>query len=149
MLAETLLKDLGKRPKALIAKLGLDPHWKGAILVAYMLKNAGFDVIYIGNALPDDIIKTAIDEDVDVIGVNSLGGAHISLGLELIELLKERNMLTDRVVVIGGVIPPEDINKLLKAGYDAVFISDHSITKDKILRVVMEKLKNKRKTVQQ
>lgn len=108
------------RIKVLIAKLGIDTHWRGAITVAYLLKNAGMDVIYLGNSMPEDIIEAVIDEDPQVVGVSSLGGAHLSLGRMVIELAKKNNVF-DRVYVIGGVIPPADVEILLKNGYDLVF----------------------------
>lgn len=74
--------------KVLLSKLGLDVHNRGAITVANILRDAGMEVIYIGNSFPKEIIKMAIQEDVDVIGVSSLGGAHLTLGGELIEEAK-------------------------------------------------------------
>jgi methylmalonyl-CoA mutase C-terminal domain/subunit len=130
-----------RRVKVLIAKLGLDTHWRGAIVVAYMLRNAGMDVIYLGNAMPDDIIEAAIDEDPDVIGVSSLGGAHISLGKEVIELAKRMGIYEGKVFVIGGVIPPEDEKKLIELGYDAVF--GPGATEKEILTVINQKLREK------
>jgi methylmalonyl-CoA mutase C-terminal domain/subunit len=130
-----------RRVKVLIAKLGLDTHWRGAIVVAYMLRNAGMDVIYLGNAMPDDIIDAAIDEDPDVIGVSSLGGAHISLGKEVIELAKRMGIYESKVFVIGGVIPPEDEKKLIELGYDAVF--GPGATEKEILTVINQKLREK------
>ncbi len=130
-----------RRVKVLIAKLGLDTHWRGAIVVAYMLRNAGMDVIYLGNAMPDDIIEAAIDEDPDVIGVSSLGGAHISLGKEVIELAKRMGIYESKVFVIGGVIPPEDEKKLIELGYDAVF--GPGATEKEMLTVINQKLREK------
>jgi methylmalonyl-CoA mutase C-terminal domain/subunit len=130
-----------RRVKVLIAKLGLDTHWRGAIVVAYMLRNAGMDVIYLSNAMPDDIIEAAIDEDPDVIGVSSLGGAHISLGKEVIELAKRMGIYESKVFVIGGVIPPEDEKKLIELGYDAVF--GPGATEKEILTVINQKLREK------
>jgi methylmalonyl-CoA mutase C-terminal domain/subunit len=130
-----------RRVKVLIAKLGLDTHWRGAIVVAYMLRNAGMDVIYLSNAMPDDIIEAAIDEDPDVIGVSSLGGAHISLGKEVIELAKRMGIYESKVFVIGGVIPPEDEKKLIELGYDAVF--GPGATEKEMLTVINQKLREK------
>jgi len=132
---------LGRRVKVLIAKLGLDPHWRGALVVAYMLRNAGMDVIYIGNAMPDEIVKTIIDEDPDVVGISSLGGAHISLGREVIEEAKRKGVYEGRVFIMGGVIPPRDEKKLIELGYDAVF--GPGATEKEILAVINQKLKEK------
>lgn len=132
---------MGRRVKVLIAKLGLDPHWRGALVVAYMLRNAGMDVIYIGNAMPDEIVKTIIDEDPDVVGISSLGGAHISLGREVIEEAKRKGVYEGRVFIMGGVIPPRDEKKLIELGYDAVF--GPGATEKEILAVINQKLKEK------
>jgi methylmalonyl-CoA mutase C-terminal domain/subunit len=132
---------LRRRVKVLIAKLGLDPHWRGAIVVAHMLRNAGMDVIYLGNAMPDEIVKTIIDEDPDVVGISSLGGAHISLGREVIEEAKRKGVYEGRVFIIGGIIPPGDEEKLIASGYDAVF--GPGATEKEILAVINQKLKEK------
>ena len=81
-----------QRIKVLLSKLGLDVHNRGIITVANELRNAGMEVVYIGNALPDEIIASAIQEDADVIGVSSLGGAHITLGARLIAKAEQENL---------------------------------------------------------
>ena len=73
-----------RRIKVLLAKLGLDVHNRGVITVAKQLRNGGMEVVYIGNALPKEIIRSALEEDADVVGVSSLGGAHLSLGMPLL-----------------------------------------------------------------
>ena len=83
-------KEMSRKTKVLLSKLGLDVHNRGLITVAKELSDAGMEVIYIGNSLPKEIIATAIQEDVDVVGVSSLGGAHLTLGGELMEEAKER-----------------------------------------------------------
>jgi methylmalonyl-CoA mutase C-terminal domain/subunit len=108
--------------KVLLSKLGLDVHNRGLLTVAKELSDAGMEVIYIGNSLPKEIISTAIQEDVDVVGVSSLGGAHLTLGGELIEEAK-RERLKERVgFVIGGVFPPGDAEKLRQIGFDDTFM---------------------------
>lgn len=110
-----------KKIKVLLAKLGLDVHNRGIITVGKELRDAGMEIVYIGNSLPREIVQTAIQEDVDVIGVSSLGGAHLTLGLPLMDFAREAN-LTDKVVfVMGGVFPPDDTLRLKEIGYDAVF----------------------------
>ncbi len=109
------------RVKALVCKLGLDTHWRGSIIVAHILRNAGMDVVYIGNSTPKEIIDTVIDEDVDLVGVSSLGGAHLTLGTEIIDLAKRYGLLDTKLFLIGGVIPPDDEKKLLEIGFKAVF----------------------------
>jgi len=122
--------------KVLLSKLGLDVHNRGIITVARELRDAGMEVIYIGNSLPEEIIETAIQEDVDVIGVSSLGGAHLTLGSELVEEAK-REGLKDRIVfVIGGVFSPTDAVKLQAVGVDGVFTP--GATSEKIVSSIRE-----------
>jgi len=112
---------LAKKIKVLLAKLGLDVHNRGIITVAKALGDAGMEVVYIGNSLPGVIVQTAIQEDVDVIGVSSLGGAHLTLGKPLIEIARQEQLTDSVVFVIGGVFPPDDTLRLRESGYDAVF----------------------------
>lgn len=110
-----------KKVKVLMAKLGLDVHSRGAITVSSMLREAGMEVIYIGNARPLEIIDVAIQEDVDIVGVSSLGGAHLTLGKDLMDLARSQG-LNDRVVfLMGGVHPPRDEQSLKEMGFDGVF----------------------------
>jgi len=108
--------------KVLLAKLGLDVHNRGLITVAKELRDAGMEVIVIGNSLPKEIINTAIQEDVDVVGVSSLGGAHLTLGGELIEEAKREGLKERMAFVIGGVFPPADAVKLQEIGFDGAFM---------------------------
>src|SRR4030067_2452270 len=89
--------------KVLLSKLGLDVHNRGLITVGKELRDAGMEVVYIGNSLPKEIIRTAIQEGVDVIGVSSLGGAHLTLGSELIEEAKKERLGESMAFVTGGV----------------------------------------------
>jgi methylmalonyl-CoA mutase C-terminal domain/subunit len=110
------------RVKVLLSKLGLDVHNRGLITVATELRDAGMEVIYIGNSLPEEIICTAIQEGVDVIGVSSLGGAHLTLGGELMEEAKREGLKERMVFLIGGVFPPSDAKKLEEIGFDKAFM---------------------------
>jgi methylmalonyl-CoA mutase C-terminal domain/subunit len=107
--------------KVLLSKLGLDVHNRGMITVARELRDAGMEVICLGNSLPQEIIETAIQEDVDVIGVSSLGGAHLTLGSELVEEAKREGLKDHTVFIIGGVFSPTDAAKLQEIGFDGVF----------------------------
>jgi len=107
--------------KVLLSKLGLDVHNRGLITVAKELRDAGMEVVVIGNSLPKEIINTAIQEDVDVIGVSSLGGAHLTLGGELIEEAKREGLKERIAFIMGGVFPPADGIKLQEIGFDATF----------------------------
>lgn len=107
--------------KVLLAKLGLDVHNRGVITVARGLRDSGMEVIYLGNSLPEEIIKVAIQEAVDVVGVSSLGGAHLTLGGEVIEEARKEGLQDHLVFVIGGVFSPDDAVKLKEIGYDGAF----------------------------
>jgi methylmalonyl-CoA mutase C-terminal domain/subunit len=100
----------------------LDVHNRGIITVAKMLSNAGMEVVYLGNALPKEIISVAIQEDVDVVGVSSLGGAHISLGMLLLKEAKEKGLKEKVAFLMGGVFPPSDGERLREIGFDGVFL---------------------------
>lgn len=120
-----------RRIKVLLAKLGLDVHNRGLITVANELRDAGMEVIYIGNALPDEIIVSAIQEDVDVVGVSSLGGAHLTLGALLMAKAEQEDLKWQMAFIMGGVFSPEDGDKLLAIGFDRVF--PPASTRDEIL----------------
>ena len=108
--------------KVLLSKLGLDVHNRGLITVAKELMDAGMEVIYIGNSLPKEILRTAIQEGVDCVGVSSLGGAHLTLGSELLEEAKREGLRESMAFVIGGVFPPSDAKRLREKGFDATFM---------------------------
>jgi len=110
------------RIKVLLSKLGLDVHNRGLITVAKELRDAGMEVVYIGNSFPREIVATAIQEDVDIVGVSSLGGAHLTLGSELMEAAKKEGLQEHMAFVIGGVFPPADAEKLRVVGFDKVFV---------------------------
>ncbi len=109
-----------KRIKVLLSRLGLDAHWRGSIVVAHALRDAGMEVIYIGNQMPQEIVETAIQEDVDIIGLSSLSGNHMILAPEVVKMLKEKGM-QEIPVVLGGTVPPDDIPILKEAGIAGVF----------------------------
>ena len=112
---------MNRKVKVLLAKLGLDVHNRGLVTVAMELRDEGMEVIYLGNCMPDEIITTAIQEQVDVIGVSSLGGAHLSLGSLLMQKAAEKDFKEELVFLIGGVFSPEDADELLKIGFDGVY----------------------------
>ena len=110
-----------KKIRILIAKPGLDGHDRGAKYVARALKDAGYEVIYTGiRQTPEAIVKTAIQEDVDFIGLSLLSGAHNELFPKVVDLLKAKNA-NDIIVFGGGVIPESDIPNLKEKGIRAVF----------------------------
>lgn len=109
------------RIRALLGKLGVDVHNRGLITVAEMFRDSGMEVVYLGNALPVQIVQTAMQEAVDVVGVSSLGGAHLTLGQALMEEAKRQQIKDQTVFLIGGVFPPQDISRLKDLGFDAIF----------------------------
>jgi methylmalonyl-CoA mutase C-terminal domain/subunit len=111
-----------KRIRVLIAKPGLDGHDRGAKIIARALRDAGMEVIYTGlRQTPEMIASAAAQEDVDVIGLSILSGAHNTLGPRLMELLREKGM-QDVTVLIGGIIPEADIPGLKKIGIAEIFL---------------------------
>ena len=111
----------GKKIRILVAKPGLDGHDRGAKVMAHALKDAGMEVIYTGlHQTVPSIMKTAIEEDVDVIGLSIMSGAHIPISKKIMEAIKEEG-LDDVIVVVGGVIPTKDISLLKDIGVSGVF----------------------------
>ena len=107
--------------RVLVAKPGLDGHDRGAKIIARALRDAGMEVIYTGiRQTPQMIVETALQEDVDVIGLSILSGAHMELLPRIFQGLKE-NLMEDVVVVAGGIIPEEDRPALKEAGVNAIF----------------------------
>jgi methylmalonyl-CoA mutase C-terminal domain/subunit len=112
----------GERIRVVVAKPGLDGHDKGAKIVARLLRDAGMEVIYTGlHRSVDDIVSIAMQEDADVIGLSILSGAHLPLAKRLMQRLDEERMRDDVLVLVGGVIPNEDVAKLKQVGVDGVF----------------------------
>lgn len=110
-----------RRIRVLVAKPGLDGHDRGAKVVARMLRDAGFEVIYTGiRQTPQMIAEAALQEDVDVVGLSILSGAHLTLCPKVVELLRAQGQ-SGVVVVVGGIIPEEDAVRLQEAGIAAVF----------------------------
>ena len=110
-----------KKIRVVIAKPGLDGHDTGAKVVAHALKDAGMEVIYTGlHRSIDDIVKTALEEDADVIGMSIYSGAHLPLGKKLMDQLMDKG-ISDKVVLIGGNIPKRDIPTLKEYGVDEIF----------------------------
>jgi 2-hydroxyisobutanoyl-CoA mutase small subunit len=110
--------------RILIAKVGLDGHDRGAKIVARALRDGGMDVIYTGlHRTPEEVVAAAVQEDVDVLGVSILSGAHLTLLPRIIDLLRASDA-TDVLLVAGGVIPDEDVPTLRDAGVAEVFLQE-------------------------
>ncbi len=105
--------------RVLVAKVGLDGHDRGVKIVARILRDAGMEVIYTGlRQTPAMVVATAIDEDVDVIGLSMLSGSHLTLAPKVVELLRAEG--SDIPVVVGGIVPDVDVPRMLEAGVHAV-----------------------------
>lgn len=107
--------------RVLVAKPGLDGHDRGAMVVARALRDAGMEVIYTGlRQTPEMIAEAALQEDVDLIGLSILSGAHMALVPRVLELLEEQGQ-DDVHVIVGGIIPDEDVDELTRLGVSAIF----------------------------
>ncbi|MBW2338992.1 MAG: cobalamin B12-binding domain-containing protein [Deltaproteobacteria bacterium] len=110
-----------RKIRVLVAKPGLDGHDRGARIIARAYRDGGFEVVYSGlHQTPEEIVQAAIQEDVDMIGLSSLAGAHMYLFPRVVELLKEKGA-DDIMVCGGGIFPEEDIPQLKKAGIKEIF----------------------------
>ncbi len=112
---------MGQKIRVLIAKAGLDGHDRGAKVIAAALRDAGMEVIYTGlRQTPEMIVEAALQEDVDVIGISILSGAHMTIFPKILNLMKEKG-LDDVLLTGGGIIPEEDIESLKKLGTGDLF----------------------------
>ncbi|MHC3439761.1 cobalamin B12-binding domain-containing protein [Natrialbaceae archaeon A-gly3] len=108
--------------RCLVAKVGLDGHDRGAHVIARAFRDAGFEVIYSGlHKAPEEVVQATVQEDVDVLGISILSGAHNTLIPKIMEGLEEYDAKDDTLVLAGGVIPDEDKEKLKDEGVSAVF----------------------------
>lgn len=111
-----------KKIRVLLSKAGLDGHNRGVIVLAQLLREAGMEVIYLGEQqLPENIVSTAIQEDVDVIGISMLSGSHVVFMPDIIDLLKKEAVKDNFLLLLGGIIPNEDIPDLKNIGVDGIF----------------------------
>ena len=124
---EDNMVNSGRRIRVLVAKPGLDGHDRGARVIARAYRDAGFEVVYTGlHQTPEQIVAAAVQEDVDLIGLSVLSGAHMTLFKRVLELLKANNA-DDVMVIGGGIIPEEDIAKLKKLGIKEIFLPGTSL----------------------
>jgi len=112
-----------KKMKVLMCCLGPETHNRGILTVSKMLRDAGIEVVYLGNIAAEEAIKVAIEEGVDVVGISSLSGGHMGVGRILLDLARKKGIDNKVGFIIGGVIPPLDIPKLKALGYKNVFPS--------------------------
>ncbi len=119
--------ERNRRIRVMVAKPGLDGHDRGARIIARAFRDAGFEVVYSGlHQTPEEIVQAAIQEDVDMIGLSSLAGAHLYLFPAVVSSLKE-NGAEDIQVIGGGIIPEDDIPKLKAAGIREIFTPGSSL----------------------
>ena len=117
----------GKQPnqrsiKVLLAKLGLDGHDRGIKVIARAMRDAGMEVVYMGmRVTPDQVAQTALQEDVDVVCISILSGAHMRLIPRLTNALQERGIADDVLLMVGGTIPEDDVEPLRELGVQGVF----------------------------
>jgi len=115
------MRDMERKVRVLVAKPGLDGHDRGAKVVASALRDAGMEVIYTGlHQTPEMIAEAAAQEDVDVVGMSVLSGAHMTLFPRVVQLLRQKGV-SDVLVVGGGIIPEADVKELEKAGVARIF----------------------------
>ncbi len=125
--------------RVLIAKPGLDGHDRGAKVVARGLRDAGFEIIYTGlHQTPEMVVNSALQEDVDIVGLSVLSGAHLPLVTEIQRLMKSKDII--KPIFVGGIIPPDDAKQLLEQGVSAVFGPGSSINEivEKVRKLVAE-----------
>jgi len=120
---------MDKKIRVLVAKAGLDGHDRGAKIIAAALRDSGMEVIYTGlRQTPEMIVEAALQEDVDVIGISVLSGAHMTIFPKILNLMKEKG-LNDVLLTGGGIIPDEDIKELKKIGVGELFTPGATTTK--------------------
>jgi methylmalonyl-CoA mutase cobalamin-binding domain/chain len=132
--------------RVLVAKVGLDGHDRGAKIVARALRDAGMEVVYTGlHRKPEEIVLAAMQEDVDVIGVSILSGAHMTLFPKIIASMKAEGVWGDILLVGGGVIPDEDVDALKSMGVSALMGQD--TTPDEVVNLVRDLVRRRGATV--
>ena len=135
------LNAMTNKIKVLLAQFPLENHSRGIITVAGMLKDAGMEVVLIGNDLPERIIEIAIQEDVDVVGISTYCGGEVALGSDLLKAAEEKGIKNSAAFLLGGIFPPKNIPKLKEIGFSDVFLS---ATKEDIVASIEKAIANKR-----
>lgn len=115
-----------RKIKVVMAKMGLDSHYRGAVMVSKYLSDRGMEVVYVGNQMPEALAPAVAQEDAAVLGLSSLSGNHMVMVPRVLKALRQAD-LDDVLVVVGGVIPPDDREALLAAGVDGVFGTGSSL----------------------
>ena len=128
--------------KVLLAQFPLETHSRGIITVAGMFRDAGMEVVLLGNALPEHIIDVAVQEYADVVGISTYCGGEIALGGELLRVAEEKGVKDHTVFVMGGIFPPKDAPKLKEMGFSGTFLS---ATKEEIVSTIKSAVASKSK----
>jgi methylmalonyl-CoA mutase C-terminal domain/subunit len=128
-----------KKIRVLMSKPGIDGHWRGGIVVSRAIRDAGMELIFGGFQNIQQIVEAAIQEDVDVIGLSIHSGAHFAYTKQVIDLLKEKGVLDNIMILVGGVIPAKDFDKLREIGVANVY-GPGSMTSD-IVEFIRKNLK--------
>ncbi|MHA2181701.1 MAG: cobalamin B12-binding domain-containing protein [Promethearchaeota archaeon] len=118
-----------KKIRVLMSKPGIDGHWRGGIVVSRAIRDAGMELIFGGFQNVQQIVEAAIQEDVDIIGLSIHSGAHFAYTQEIIDILKEKGVFGDIMILLGGVIPAKDFPKLREMGVANVY-GPGTLTKD-------------------
>ncbi len=127
--------------KVLLAQFPLETHNRGLITVASMLRDAGMEVILFGNALPEHIIETAVQESADVVGISTYCGGELALACNLLKAAKKAGIKDNTIFILGGIFPPKDAPELAKIGFSATF--PPSATKDEIVSSIKSAVASK------
>jgi methylmalonyl-CoA mutase C-terminal domain/subunit len=130
-----------RKTKVLLAQFPLETHSRGIITVAGMLRDAGMEVVLLGNEVPERVIEAAIQEDVDVIGISTYCGGELALGSDLIAAAEARGIKESTVFLIGGIFPPKNIARLREIGFSGAFLS---ATREEIVACIDKSIAEKR-----
>ena len=110
-----------KKIRVLMSKPGIDGHWRGGIVVSRAIRDAGMELIFGGFQNVEQIVESAIQEDVDVIGLSIHSGAHFAYTQQVIDLLKERGVFGNVMILVGGIVPAQDFSKLKEMGVANIY----------------------------
>ena len=136
-----------KTIKILLAQFSLETHTRGLYVVAGMLRDAGMEIVFLGNALPEEIIDAAAQEDVDVVGISTYCGGELVLGKDLIDAAARKGLKDSMVFMIGGLFPPEDEPKLRQMGFDGVFPPGTGSSREEIAEFVKNAVADKARSL--
>lgn len=132
-----------RKIKVLLAQFPLETHSRGIITVAGILRDAGMEVVLLGNALPEQIINAAVQEYTDVVGISTYCGGELALGEDLLKAAEERGVKDHTIFLMGGIFPPDDIPKLKEMGFSGTFLST---TKEEIVSCIGNALASRQAT---